>query len=99
MIRNPAMEPVQPTTFHSAEYPKRPAMTPAARGGEGLDHRPINVSAMKTGAPNARQARTNTAINANPPPAAAKYGKRQMLPLPTAGPTALTTKSPSADTS
>src|SRR4029077_10476602 len=97
MIRNPAMEPVQPTTFHSAEYPKRPAMTPAARGGECLDHRPITVSAMKTGAPNARQARTNTAINANPPPAAARYGKRQMLPMPTAAPTALSRNPRSED--
>src|SRR4030088_84957 len=97
MIRNPAMEPVQPTTFHSAEYPKRPAMTPAARGGECLDHRPITVSAIKTGAPNARQAKTHTAINANPPPAAARYGKRQILPMPTAAPTALSRNPRSED--
>src|SRR3984893_7987159 len=97
MIRNPAMEPIQPTTFHSAEYPKRRALPPTARGGESLDLRPITVSAMKTGAPNARQARTNTAINANPPPAAARYGKRQMLPMPTAAPTALSRNPRSED--
>src|ERR1700690_2143281 len=83
------MEPVQPTTFHSGENPKRAAIAPAARGGLCLDHRPITISATSTGAPNTKHASTNTAMNAKPPPAPARYGKRQMLPSPTAAPTAL----------
>src|SRR6202046_5451802 len=89
MIRKPAMEPVQPTTFHSREKPNRAASSPAACSGLRRDHRPITISATSTGAPNTRQAMTNTRMNANPPPAPARYGKRQILPRPTAAPTAL----------
>src|ERR1700690_1270751 len=83
------MEPVQPTTFHSRENPKIAAIAPAVSGGLCRDHRPITISATSTGAPNTRHASTNTAMNAKPPPSPARYGNRQMLPSPTAAPTAL----------
>src|SRR5580658_1327105 len=75
--------------FHRLENPNRAAISPAACGGLRRDQRPITISATSTGAPNTRQAITNTTMKANPPPAPARYGKRQILPRPTAAPTAL----------
>ena len=81
--------PRTPMTFQPREWPKLAATCPAASAGLQRERRPIMNSAMSIGVAMARHARMNTNTKAPPPFAPVRYGNRQMLPSPTAAPTAV----------
>jgi len=82
-----AIVPSTPITFHRMVSPDFKATAPAAFGGLRRERRPIRNSAASSGVAIIRQATVKTKTTALPPLAPTRYGRRQMLPRPTAAPT------------
>src|ERR1700679_260238 len=85
-MRNAARDPSTPITFQRELRRNSLATAPAASGGLRRDRRPKASSAHSSGVAINTQASTNTRMNALPPFVPVRYGKRQILPRPTAAP-------------